>query len=132
MQKSASVNLIFNQGADFQKTFYLKSLDNPVNITGYLVKAIVRQVHGDESILATFTTSVAPTQGKIKIYLSKESIDVFNFTILKYQIPSDYLQLNLNKLPARTYVWDLILTDPSGFKSRIIEGGVLVTSGVNI
>ena len=132
MQQTATVNLLFNKGADFIKTFYLKNVDTPINLTGYTVTAVVRQVHSDSVILATLIPSIDPLLGKISLYLSKENVNSFPFSILKYQIPEDFLQLNLNKLPAKTYVWDLVITDPSNFKTRIIEGGVLVTSGVNI
>lgn len=134
MQESATINLVLNKGADFSQSFYLKNDTTPINLAGYSAKAALKRTHYDPASAIVFNTIIDsdPTIGKITISLAKEIIETIppSYTLLKYQIPENYLQLNIDKLPSRVYVWDLILTEPSNVESRLIEGAVMITPGV--
>ena len=106
------INLICEQGTDFTATFNVQNEANttPLNLTGY--------------------TAVAKLK---KSYYSTTSTD---FVV---EFPDRYngqLSISLTNtataaLEARRYVYDIVLTAPSGTKSRVIEGIIEVTPGVS-
>ena len=130
MKDSASINLLINKNSDFEKSFYLKNLEIPTNLTGFSAVASIKQNHEDTETI-NFTIRIEPLLGKITISLPKLSIDKFKYITPRYQVPANYLKLAFNKLPSLSYVWDLILINPVGLKTRLIEGGVVVTPGVS-
>jgi hypothetical protein len=104
-------NLVINSGSDFSQSFSLEGINNsPLNLTGHQVNAQMRKWAGSSTSI-TFTTSIEfpSTGGKILISLSSEE--------------------TLTIKPGR-YVYDVIITDSSGIKNRVIEGMVLVREGV--
>ena len=105
-------NLVINSGSDFSQSFTLEGSDDnsPFNLTGYEVDAQMRKWSGSSTAI-TFTTSIElpSTSGRILISLSSEN--------------------TVNIRPGR-YVYDVIITDSSGIKNRVIEGMVLVREGV--
>ena len=104
-------NLVINSGSDFNQSFTLEGNNNsPLNLTGYQVNAQMRKWAGSSTSI-TFTTLILPpsTIGKISISLSSED--------------------TTNIKPGR-YVYDIIITDPFGFKTRVIEGMILLREGV--
>jgi hypothetical protein len=104
-------NLVINSGSDFSQSFTLEGTNNsPFNLTGYEVDAQMRKWSGSSTAI-TFTTSIElpSTSGRILISLSSEN--------------------TVNIRPGR-YVYDVIITDSSGIKNRVIEGMVLVREGV--
>ena len=105
-------NLIVNSGADFNQSFTLDSANtnSPFDLTGYTVESQMRKWSGS-STATSFTSTIAspPTSGEILLRLTSTQT-----TSLK---------------PGR-YVYDVIITDTSGVKSRVIEGMILVTEGV--
>ena len=105
-------NLVVNSGADFSQSFNLDSADtnSALNLTGYSVQAQMRKWSGSSTATSFTSTIVSPaTTGQILLTLTSAQT-----TSLK---------------PGR-YVYDVIITDSSGTKSRVIEGMVLVTEGV--
>ncbi len=105
-------NLVINSGSDFNQSFTLEGADNnsPLNLTDYEVDAQMRKWAGSSTSI-TFTTSIEfpSTSGRILISLSSED--------------------TVNIKPGR-YVYDILITDSYGVKSRVIEGMVLVREGV--
>jgi hypothetical protein len=104
-------NLVINSGSDFSQSFTLEGADNsPLNLTNYEVDAQMRKWAGSSTAI-TFTTSIEfpSTSGRILISLSSED--------------------TVNIKPGR-YVYDILISDLSGVKSRVIEGMVLVREGV--
>ena len=105
-------NLVINSGSDFSQSFTLEGSDDnsPFNLTDYEVDAQMRKWSGSSTAI-TFTTSIElpSTSGRILISLSSEN--------------------TVNIRPGR-YVYDVIITDSSGIKNRVIEGMVLVREGV--
>jgi hypothetical protein len=105
-------NLVINAGADFSQTFTLESTNNNsvLNLTGYTVESKMRKWSGSSSA-TTFTTSVISpaTSGKISIGLTSGQT---------------------SSLKSGRYVYDVVITDGSSIKYRVIEGMVLVREGV--
>jgi hypothetical protein len=105
-------NLVINSGSDFRQSFTLEGSDDnsPLNLTNYEIDAQMRKWSGSSTAI-NFTTSIdfPYTSGKMLISLS--SADTVNIR------------------PGR-YVYDIIITDSFGVKSRVIEGMVLVREGV--
>lgn len=105
-------NLVINAGSDFSQSFDLESAaaNSALNLTGYTVSAQMRKWHGSTSS-TTFTCTIQnpPTTGKIFLTLTS--------------------QQTTNLTPGR-YVYDVVITDNSGAKSRVVEGMVLVREGV--
>jgi hypothetical protein len=105
-------NLVINSGADFSQSFTLEGSESnsALNLTGYDVDAQFRKWSGS-STSVSFATTVTnpPTLGQI--YLS---------------LPA----ANTLSLKAGRYVYDIVLTDNFGVKTRAVEGMVLVREGV--
>jgi hypothetical protein len=105
-------NLVINSGSDFSQSFTLEGSDgnSPLNLTNYGVNAQMRKWSGSSSAINFSTSIIAPsTLGKISIGLtSGQTVD----------------------LKSGRYVYDIIITNSFGVKSRVIEGMVLVREGV--
>ena len=105
-------NIVINSGADFTQYFNLETSDtqSPLDLTGYQVNAQFRKWSGS-STSVSFATTVTnpPTLGQVYLSLSEQ-----NTVSLK---------------PGR-YVYDILLTDYFGVKTRVVEGMVLVREGV--
>jgi hypothetical protein len=105
-------NLIINAGADFSQTFTLEgSFSNTgIDLTNYTVTSQLRKWGGSSSYVEFSCSRIAPfTSGKILINLGSAQTAMIK--------------------PGR-YVYDVVITDNLGIKSRVIEGMVLVTEGV--
>jgi hypothetical protein len=105
-------NLVINSGADFSQSFNLEgtSDNSAIDLTGYSVNAEIRKWSGSSTSVSFGSTVVnPPTSGKI--YLTLSSTDT------------------LSLKPGR-YVYDIVVSDLFGIKTRVIEGMVLVREGV--
>ena len=105
-------NLVINSGADFSQSFTLEGTDNnsALNLTGYDVDAQFRKWSGSSTSVSFGTTITSPpTLGQIFLTLSAQ---------------------NTSPLKPGRYVYDIILTDNFGVKTRAVEGMVLVREGV--
>jgi hypothetical protein len=105
-------NLVINSGADFSQSFTLEgTADNSaIDLTGFGVSAEIRKWSGSSTSVSFGSTIVnPPTSGKI--YLTLSSTDT------------------LSLKPGR-YVYDIVVSDLFGIKTRVIEGMVLVREGV--
>lgn len=104
-------NLIINSGSNFFQTFTLEGSNNSaLNLSGYSVESQMRKWSGS-SVGIAFTAVVDVPQTDGKISLSLTSAETFNIK------------------PGR-YVYDVVITDQSNIKTRVIEGMVLVREGV--
>lgn len=105
-------NLVINSGADFSQSFTLEGTSNnsAIDLTGFGVNAEIRKWSGSStSVSFGCTITNPPTLGKI--YLTLSSTDT------------------LSLKPGR-YVYDILISDLYGIKTRVIEGMVLVREGV--
>ena len=104
-------NLVVNAGVDFAQTFTLEDAgsNSLLNLNGYSIKAEMRK-HAGATGVTTFVSSIYnASSGQIKIGLSTTSTSTLK--------------------PGR-YVYDVVVTDPNNFMSRVVEGMVLVREGV--
>jgi len=105
-------NLVIDAGSNFSQTFTLEQSESNsfLNLTGYQVDSQMRKWSGSSNAII-FTTSVEfpPTSGKINLSLTSEQTK--------------------NIKPGR-YVYDVLITDSSEIKNKVIEGMVLVREGV--
>ena len=106
------INLICEKGTDFNATFNIQNEANttPLNLTGYSAVAKLKKSF-------TSSTSTDFTVDFPDRYNGQLSIALPNATS--------------TTLEARRYVYDILLTAPSGTKSRVIEGILEVTPGVS-
>lgn len=104
-------NLIVNAGTDFDQVFTLENTTSNqlLNLTSYTVNSQLRKHAGSSSAVSFASTIVDGPAGQIKIGLTTSQ--------------------TINLRPGR-YVYDVIITDSFGKKSRVIEGMVLVREGV--
>ena len=109
---SIPINLICEKGTDFSATFNIQNEANttPINLTGYSAVAKLKRSY-------TSSTSTDFTVDFPDRYNGQLSITLPNTTSAT--------------LEARRYVYDILLTAPSGTKSRVIEGILEVTPGVS-
>ena len=104
-------NLVINSGSDFSQSFTLEGTNNsPFNLTDYEVDAQMRKWSGSSTAITFETVVLFPSTGG-RILISLSSADTVNIR------------------PGR-YVYDVIITDSSGIKNRVIEGMVLLREGV--
>ena len=105
-------NLTINAGADFNETFTFESSPSgsPLNLTNYTVASNMRKWYGSQTSIP-FVTRIEypPTSGRVTIFLPGED--------------------SQNIKPGR-YVYDVLLTDSFGIKTRVVEGSILVREGV--
>jgi len=104
-------NLIINAGTDFFQTFNLSNTqgDSAFNLTNYSIASKIKK-HSASSSSTSFTSSIInAVNGTIGIGLTSGQT-----TSLK---------------PGR-YIYDIVITSSAGFKTRAIEGTVLVREGV--
>jgi hypothetical protein len=104
-------NLVINAGSDFSQTFNLVESDDsgPLNLSGFTVAAQFRK-HAGSTSKHDFTTNVLnAVDGELLISLSASASNV--------------------PKPGR-YVYDIVITNAGGEKTRVVEGSVLLREGV--
>ena len=114
---AASQDLVIDQYATFKTAFRweTKGTGLPVNLTGYSASMQIRRSHGDSSALVSLTSAanggltIEGTDGRVRI-----------------EIPAS----TTSTLVAGRYVYDLVLTDLSSKKKRLVEGVAIVDAGV--
>ena len=108
---AAVSNLYIDQGADFSTTISLTdSNGNILSLTGYTALAQIRKTYGSSTIAATFGTSLVAATGQITLSLTDTVTGAMD---------------------SGRYVYDVLITDSSGDKTRILEGQATVTPSVS-
>ena len=103
-------NIFIDQGTDFElEVDVTDTNDNIIDLAGYSAAAQMRKTYGSSSISATFTTTIKPSTGKVKLELT---------------------DTQTTGLTAGRYVYDLNITSGAGQTTRVIEGQAIVTPGV--
>jgi hypothetical protein len=105
-------NLVINAGVDFTQTFTLEGADtnSPLDLGNYTVSAQMRKWAGS-STAVQFTSSIISPSNSGKIFIRLTAVETSTIK------------------PGR-YVYDIVITDLSGAKSKVVEGMVLVREGV--
>ena len=104
-------NIVINAGSDFSQSFSLVESDDsgPLDLSGYTIAAQFRK-HAGSSSKHDFTTALLDaTNGELLISLSSSASNV--------------------PKPGR-YVYDIVITNAAGEKTRVVEGSVLLREGV--
>ena len=108
---AAVSNFYIDQGADFSTTLYLTDSNGDIlNLTGYTALAQIRKTYGSTTIAGTFTTVLTADSGQLALSLT----DVVTAA-----------------MGSGRYVYDVLLTDGSGDKTRVLEGQAILTPGVS-
>lgn len=103
-------NIFIDQGTDYEVTIDVTDTsDNIIDLTGYSASAQIRKTYGSTTIAETFGTSITASTGKVTLSLT---------------------DTQTTGLKAGRYVYDLVITDGSGAKTRVIEGQAIITPGV--
>lgn len=104
------VNLIIPQGTDFQNSFILEDVNNtPINLSAYSGISQIKKHPSSRTNVGFAVSFPNPTLGQVKISLAS--------TITSQIKPGKY-------------VYDVLLTDGAGVKTRVVEGTATVTAGV--
>jgi len=110
---AAVTNLVVYQGSDFQNTFFVTN-DNgsQFNLTGFSGECLIKK-HYSSSSSTTMQVNINPQEnsGSVTIALTNS--------------------VTASMTPGR-YVYDVVLTDSSGIKSRVLEGILTVVEGVTL
>ena len=108
---AALSNFYIDQGSDFSTTVSLTDSNGDIlNLTGYTALAQVRKTYGSTTIAATFTTAIAAATGQLTLSLT---------------------DVQTAAMTSGRYVYDVVLTDSSGDKTRVLEGQAILTPGVS-
>ena len=108
---AALSNIYIDQGADFQTVISLTdSNSDALNLTGYSALAQIRKTHGSTTIADTFGTVLTTNTGQVTLTLTDTVTAA---------------------MTSGRYVYDVLLTDGSGDKTRVLEGQAILTPGVS-
>ena len=104
-------NIVINQGADFSQVFNLSDASNDkFDLTNFVLSAQMRKHAGSSVSVNLNPTLVAPsTQGGVRITLT---------------------DTQTSALKSGRYVYDILITDTFGIKTRVVEGSAIVREGV--
>ena len=99
-------NLYVDQGSFYRTYVTVSSTDGiPLDLTNYNVASQMRKSY-QSSTGYNFTSSITnPIQGRVRVELSSEQSRL---------------------IPAGRYLYDIEVTSPSGEKTRVVEGIVLI------
>ena len=105
-----NINLVLDQGVDFEATFTIRNENqSALNLTGYTGSAQLRK-HPEASKSTEFVISFPNrVNGQIKVAMASTMTAV---------------------IEGGRYVYDLVLVSPNAYKTRPIQGNVLVIPGV--
>lgn len=103
-------NIYIDQGTDFQIAVDVTDAAGDVlNLTGFTESAQLRKTYSSSTTTATFSCSNSGSGGVVTMQLTDTQTAA---------------------IEAGRYVYDLVITDGSGSKSRVVEGQATVTPGV--
>ncbi len=108
---AAVKNLYVDQGSDFNAQITIYDDDNnPWNLTGYTGQAKIRKsYYSTTSVNFTVSFTVVRTTGTVILELSSSQTSL---------------------LEQGRYLYDVVLTNSTGKKTRVIEGIVTINPGV--
>lgn len=106
---AADYNITINKNSDFGRTFQIKEADVIIDLTGYSVAGALKENFRATDSVAFTATITDPAQGLFNIKLTD--------TVTASMDPG-------------TWVYDIVLTDTSGLKTRLLNGRAFVLQGV--
>lgn len=107
----AYVELTLDQGTTFETSVALTNDDQTaINITGYTFASQIRKSYYSTNAVANLTVTVVDAaNGNVKLSMTSA---------------------NTANVKAGRYLYDLLMTDTGGVKTRVIEGVITVTPQV--
>lgn len=106
---AADYNITVNKKSDFKRSFQLKEDNVIVDLTDYSVAGALKENY-------RATTSVA-----FAASVTDAAAGLFDISL------TDTVTTDMDP---GTWVYDIVLTDPSGIKTRLLEGRAFVKAGV--
>lgn len=105
-------NLFINQGTDFSTIVTLNGADDlPLDLTGYTALSQIRKSFDSSTYTDMSTAFIDPrSSGQIQLSLTNTQT---------------------TSLEWGRYVWDLVITDDSGTKTRVVEGIAMISPSVS-
>lgn len=104
------LNLTLEQGVDYDVTFTVRNKNKtPLNLFGYNAESLVRKHYSASSTYPFTITFVNRANGIINLSMT---------------------DTQTSELAEGRYVYDVVLISPSGLKSRVAMGSLLVSPGV--
>tara|TARA_Y100000816_G_C26026610_1_gene537241 strand:+ start:631 stop:966 length:336 start_codon:yes stop_codon:yes gene_type:complete len=108
---AAVSNLFIDKDADFSTTISLTdSNGNVLSLSGYSALAQIRKTYDSSTVAATFSVAITAATGQITLTLT---------------------DVQTGSLSQGRYVYDVVITDSSGDKTRVLEGRATVTPSVS-
>lgn len=106
-----NVNLVLEQGVDFQATFTIRNQNNtPLNLTGYTGVSLIKK-HPESSTSYPLVVSFPDRlNGRVQVSMG---------------------YTNTSNMEGGRYVYDVVLISPNSYRSRAVQGNILVTPGVS-
>ena len=106
-----NVNLVLEQGVDFQAVFTIRNNNNaPLNLTGYTGISSIRKSPSSSTTYPLTLSFPDLINGKVAVSMG--------YTETK-------------AMEGGRYVYDVILISPNAYRTRAVQGNVLVTPGVS-
>lgn len=106
---AADYNITVNINASLQRSFQLKEDGVTVDLTGYSVAGALK-----ENFRATTSVPFVAT-------ITDQAQGLFDISLTNTTTAS---------MDPGTWVYDIVLTDPSGAKTRLMQGNAFVKQGV--
>ena len=103
-------NLVINTYSDFSQNFYLgDETTDTLNLTDYRVSSQMRKHSSSSSFVGLGASIVNASTGQVRVGLTSTQTGSIK--------------------PGR-YLYDVVLTNPQGVVSKVIEGMILVREGI--
>lgn len=106
---SATYNITINQNSDFERSFQIKEDNVILDITNYSFSGRLSENHNTTAV-QDFTTAVTDA-----------AAGTFTVSLTDTQTAA---------LDPGTWVYDVVMTDASGKKTRLLQGNAFVSQGV--
>lgn len=108
---AAALNLTIEQGTDFEAKFTVRNKNGtPLNLLSYEATSSLKKHHTATTSYPFSVTFLDRAAGRIAISMT----DTVSATLSEGR-----------------YVYDVVLTSPTGLKSRALAGSVIVSPGVS-
>lgn len=106
---TAKYNITINKYSDFARTFSVASQGVAVDLTDHTFRGSLKQDHTQPTGVDFTTTIIDATEGLFAISLTSEQT---------------------GDMKPGNWVYDIVMTNPSGERSRLFEGQAFVRAGV--
>lgn len=106
---AATYNITINQNADFRRAFQVKEDNVILDITGYSFSGRLKETFNHSGHVDFTTAIVDAAQGSFSIALT---------------------DAETGAMDPGTWVYDIIMTDDAGTKTRLIQGNAFLKQGV--